>query len=222
MKKSVTGKLILGSFLILLGTSFLLNQLPFINFNIFSLWPVILVVFGISQIFQDKLKSAIILIAVGVVFLLSNLKHINIWAYAFPISVLVIGISMLFKEDKSTTFRSTGAVKDTSNFVKETAIFWGIDKRIESNSFQGGDITAIFGGAKIDLTKAKVAKDGGRLDVVAIFGAGEILVPKGMKVKVDGVGIFGGVENKTSSGATGSVLVIDGTAIFGGISVKEV
>ena len=132
---------------------------------------------------------------------------------------------------RSANFSETGAPR-----LNEVNIFWGGRRRVVTKSFTGGEIIAIFGGYEIDLTDSEMVGDQVQIDVVNIFGGGEIRVPRNWDVVMDTVGIFGGNGDRTihperpAPGATnpdGSPVpqpkrvIIKGVAIFGGLGVKN-
>ena len=81
--------------------------------------------------------------------------------------------------------------------------------------------TCIFGGGQLDFTQAILTGQETILTAVCLFGGLEIIVPEGMIVRSEAVGIFGGVNVPSTAGAPDApVLVIKGAAIFGGIDVK--
>jgi hypothetical protein len=55
------------------------------------------------------------------------------------------------------------------------------------------------------------------------MGGVEITVPEGLTVQVDGIGIFGGFDQKAEGpGEPGApVLRIKGAALFGGVEIKR-
>ena len=119
--------------------------------------------------------------------------------------------------------------------LNDVNVFWGGRRRIISKNFMGGEIVAIFGGFEIDLTQADFPGDQVVIEVVTIFGGGEIRVPPTWDVLVDSVGIFGGTGDRTShplpqnQGAAGSTgpaaphkrLIVKGVSIFGGLTLKN-
>ena len=132
---------------------------------------------------------------------------------------------------RSANFSESGSPR-----LNEANIFWGGRRRIVSTNFTGGEIIAIFGGYEIDLTESEMAGDQIQIDVVSIFGGGEIRVPRNWEVVMDTVGIFGGNSDRTTHperpapGTTnrdGSPVpppkrvIIKGVAIFGGLGVKN-
>jgi len=84
---------------------------------------------------------------------------------------------------------------------------------------------SIFGGANIDLRLAKLQPGCTTIRSVSIFGGCEVIVPPGLYVEVDGIGILGGFDQSGSSLAEpptgdGPWVRITGVAILGGVSVK--
>jgi hypothetical protein len=82
---------------------------------------------------------------------------------------------------------------------------------------------AMFGGVELDLTKVTFAQAETEIIAVAVFGGVEITVPEGLTVQVDGIGIFGGFDQKAEGpGEPGApVLRIKGAALFGGVEIKR-
>ncbi len=82
---------------------------------------------------------------------------------------------------------------------------------------------AMFGGVELDLTHVTFAQAESEIVAVAVMGGVEITVPDGLTVLVDGVGIFGGFDQKAQGpGQPGApVLRIRGAAFFGGVDVKR-
>jgi predicted membrane protein len=80
----------------------------------------------------------------------------------------------------------------------------------------------VFGGVTLDLRDARLDPEGARIDVTAIFGGVEILVPRGWRVTTSGTPILGGIDNKTAGEAAGGPeLLIDALAILGGADIKH-
>jgi len=118
--------------------------------------------------------------------------------------------------------------------LNDVNVFWGGRRRIISKNFMGGEIVAIFGGFEIDLTQADFQGNQIVIEVVTIFGGGEIRVPTTWEVIVDSVGIFGGTGDRTSHplpqnqdagtagpGAPPKRLIVKGVSIFGGLTLKN-
>jgi predicted membrane protein len=111
--------------------------------------------------------------------------------------------------------------------LNETTVFGGINRRIDSQEFEGGHISAVFGGIELDLRKANTKKDEIIIEADAVFGGIELTVPEHWRVTVQGSGIFGGYDDQTHPSPAASPdekrphLIMTGSAVFGGVSVKN-
>ena len=82
-------------------------------------------------------------------------------------------------------------------------------------------MSAVFGGVKCDLRKAKIKEDV-VINASAIFGGITILVPEDMQVKISSTPIFGGVsdERKNKNDNSKVIIYINATSMFGGVEIK--
>jgi Domain of unknown function (DUF1707)/Cell wall-active antibiotics response 4TMS YvqF len=82
---------------------------------------------------------------------------------------------------------------------------------------------AVLGGGEIDLRQARFAEPAVTINVVAILGGIEIIVPEDATVHVSGIGILGGFEHGTSGEGKqgGPQISITGVAILGGVEVRR-
>ncbi len=215
--------------LIAVGILFLLDNLDVLDIgNFWEFWPVILIAVGLMKLtgsnFQDK-SSASVLIGIGLFFLLRNLGILD-WGdirQFWPLILILIGVSIIFKHKNRS--ESVGS-KHSENRVDMVAIFGGNSKTITSDHFEGGNITALFGGAKLDFGQAKLAEGENVLDVFAMFGGAEIRIPEDWIVQIKGVPIFGGFEDGRRSipaeeKTKDRTLIIKGFVMFGGLELKD-
>lgn len=104
-----------------------------------------------------------------------------------------------------------------------SAVFSGRDIRVDNSYFNGADLSALFGGIDMNLKNALVKKNV-TIDVRAVFGGIDIIMPAGVRVVVDVTPILGGVENgtRTPLGADENTptVFIKGTCLFGGVEIK--
>ena len=91
---------------------------------------------------------------------------------------------------------------------------------MESQNFKGGEITAIFGGIEVQLTRANISDEGAVIEMTAIFGGLKLIVPRDWVIKVEVVSIFGGFTDKrlysSPNPTQNKVLYIKGVTVFGG------
>ena len=230
----MSGRLFWGFILILLGVGLLLDQTGYINFgDIISLyWPCILILIGIFGLFDRKSSKVwnSILVIFGVLMQMRRLDYIDvdIFRLLFPIILIVVGTSIIFNNgvkknnnspDSERWGRSSISMEDTVDLF---VVFSAIDTLNQSQIFKGGKISAVFGGIDLDLRKAKLNNNEAFMDVTALFGGVDILVPDDWRVEMMGTPILGGWDNNTKPNLdpNAPVLKIRGTPIFGGIEVK--
>lgn len=194
------------------------------NINVWSLigtyWPLILIFFGIRLLFTDNITGSAILLLLGGVFLATNLFNWNFFSILWPLVIIVVGLSILFRRESPSL--NSGATYSEADMINETVVFWGVDKKVTSKNFKGGEINVAFGGVKLDLRDAKISKDGAKLHINAAFGGAEVFVPKDCRVITNGTGILGGWSPDIKPNKiTEPVLEITGVAAFGGVDIKE-
>jgi hypothetical protein len=80
-----------------------------------------------------------------------------------------------------------------------------------------------MGGVVIDLRSAKLAEDRASIDVFAMWGGIDLVVPEGWRVVSEVTPIMGGFEDNTAPPAetNAPTLVVRGLAIMGGVEVKH-
>ena len=103
------------------------------------------------------------------------------------------------------------------------AIFEPIAFESTATSFRGGKLELWYGGGIIDLRKATLDPAGARLDVRAVFGGCQVLVPESWQVttNIRGIGGAGDGRPKVDRAPGAPQLTIDGVAFFGGLGVTS-
>lgn len=220
----MSGRILTGLILIVVGAGFLLQQAGVWSFSdlLSDGWPLIFVLIGIVQLFNRNKASyfsGFIFIIIGGLLFVNNLVEVNLYIYFWPLILIIAGISFLFTREKHTS----KPVSD--NATNAFTIFGGQNIHSNSNHYEGGQITAIFGGVEIDLRDAIISEQGAVLELNAVFGGIKIHVPDNVKVQVAGLPIFGGCENKTRRKAAnevdGPALKINYAAVFGGVEIRD-
>jgi predicted membrane protein len=250
-RHSGVGGIVVGAILAGIGVLFLLENLGIFEFeSIWDFWPAILIVMGISRAstayaWGGRILGGIIAM-IGSILLLENLHFLpqHFLGRFWPLILVALGIGILARNIERQYYRGrvpgagglgpnptgtaggSAAGSVNSPYINEWAVFGGIRRRVESQEFEGGEISAVFGGVEMDLRKAAAKLDRIVIDVNAIFGGIEIYVPETWEVAVTGTPIFGGFEDKTlhakaAEGEKRTTLMLAGAAIFGGITVKN-
>lgn len=245
---NAAGGMIIGLGVIAVGVLFLLRNVGIVYFDdLWQYWPVILIVVGLSKLANPHSAShvvrGLIIGSIGTIFLLRNLGYIygDIWQYLWPGILIAVGLSILVKHleaihdpaSASSPGSSslpgsgfTGASTSSSNFLHTENVFSGTRQKIESQDFEGGKISVVFGGAEIDLRSAGTKREEITIKADAVFGGIELWVPAHWQTIVRGTGVFGSFEDKTFPAAPGATvkaprLVITGGAVFGSVIVKN-
>ncbi|MCA9514384.1 MAG: protein kinase [Myxococcales bacterium] len=104
------------------------------------------------------------------------------------------------------------------------AIFSGKDARSKWRVPEHVRAVAVFGGIELDLRRAELTTAVTTFHCTAVFGGINLTVPPGMRVEVDGVGVFGAFDHVGSDADVadeGPIVRVTGAAVFGGVSVVE-
>lgn len=227
-----TGKahLLLGVVLMFLGL-FLIADLadivPWRLRDFIFTWQALLIFLGLIFLSNKENKgTGVILIVIGSFFLLPRFFDVpHYWGSLFwPAMLILLGLVVIFSSRRSGGGSSTvfGGGKRTSNedWLDDVSVFGGGDRVIGSQQFQGGKLTHIFGGSKVDFTRAQLAPGKNYLEVVMIFGGTKLIVPESWNIKLEVTSVFGGFSDKRVKTMVVSEsdrsLHITGVNVFGG------
>jgi hypothetical protein len=215
-----------------IGVLFLLNNLNiFFIHDIWRYWPAILIAAGLVKMVESPSSGGRIaggiLAGAGGFLLAGNLGFLNLsWDDFWPLALIGAGLLMLWS-------RLAPARRETPNIppaaqesaLNEDAIFCGVERKVTTDDFRGGHVSAMFGGVAIDLRQADMRGDSAVVDVTSMFGGIEFKIPRNWIAVSQVAAIFGGFGNKSvppSPGMPGvKRLYIKGAAVFGGVEVKN-
>jgi predicted membrane protein len=231
--RSPASGVVVGGVIVAIGVVLLLDNMGIIRAHDFwRFWPLGLVALGLARMTEARPAALIwggFIAVVGVLIFLDTLDVILFnFNLIWPLAVILFGISMLWKAiERGKVCEGVGEEVTDSSQVNLFAIFSGGRRRIDSKEFRGCDVLAIFGGFHIDLKNA-VIPNGQKavIDVNAVFGGVEIDIPENWSVTMNGMGFFGGFEDKTMPPRVTDVppppeLIVTGYAVFGGASVRN-
>ncbi|WP_142683437.1 LiaF transmembrane domain-containing protein [Chitinophaga polysaccharea] len=231
------GRFVGGAVLIIVGACLLLQRLDLnLPHWLFS-WQMILIAVGIviGAKHNFRLGGWIGMVLLGGIFLANEILHLPYATAKFiwPVALILVGIMLIFKrnypgKDWAARKKSFGASQEFAtgeDVLEATAIFGSVNKVIMSRDFKGGDVTAIFGGAVLNFMKADI-NGAAVIDISAVFGGCEIVVPANWKIQVDITTILGGVEDKRhtdliTNGPAEKLLILKGACVFGGVEIRS-
>lgn len=142
------------------------------------------------------------------------------------VSEPAFGDAQVVPEDRNEQYQESEQRYDNignEDKIVCSAVFSGRDIRVDNSYFNGADLSALFGGIDMNLKNAVIQRNV-TIDVKAVFGGVDIIMPSNVRVVVDVTPILGGVENgtRTPLGADENTptVFIRGTCLFGGLEVK--
>ncbi len=217
-----------GFVMLFIGAYFLMrNEFDF-DFGISQyVWPLGLIILGVYLILHKRKENQV----------LDDIR--NNWEKGLKGSKpKVAPFSSSVEEAKvvdEAGATDTGTSGDGGGFTRATgtsfgdrlnidAIFSGVTRKVMSKNFQGGKITAAFGGADIEMTQVDFTGVVTiQLDI--IFGGVKLIVPPHWDIRTEMSNIAAGLEDKRFFREAGvdpsKVLILKGTILFGGLEIKS-
>lgn len=211
-----------GFIMLFFGAYFLLKEEFDFDFGISQyIWPIGLIALGIYLITQRNRENRIIED-------IRNNWQANKSTGAFK-STNVEDAKVVGEETGSTSSsansgftRATGT--SFSDKLNIDAIFSGVNRKMISKNFEGGKITAAFGGVELDLTSADF-NGVVTIQVDVIFGGVKMVVPPHWDIRTEVSNIAAGLEDKRFFRDGGvdpnKVIILKGTILFGGLEIKS-
>jgi len=108
--------------------------------------------------------------------------------------------------------------------LRVTSIMSGARRRLPSDGFIGGEVTAFMGSVELDLRGVQPPSEPVSLDVTIVMGGVDLFLPSDWRVQMDPTVLMGGVEDKRpnvdTTEETQPHLRITGLVLMGGLSLK--
>lgn len=225
MRNSV-GNLFWGILLVVIGLGFAGNVFGLWNFELFfaGWWTLFIIVPCAISMIQNGIQLwNTIGLGIGVLLFVSQQGYFNgqlLGDLIFPIIIIAIGLSIMFKEKLSKNAKQIQSMSK-DGLADYSAVFGGQELNFPGDEFKGASLTAIFGSINLDLRQAIINEDI-YVSTTAVFGGIEIMLPNNVRVEISSTPIFGGISNKANKplGENPPTIYINSTNIFGGTEVK--
>ena len=222
-----------GITIITLGVIFGGTALGLFDINVFfnGWWTLFIIIPSAINLILEKQKlTSLAFLATGVLLLLAAQDVISYGAAGKAILatfLIIIGLSIIIKtlisgkNDKEVE-KKVKEMGDSDKMDTQVAIFSGSDKTYNNETFNGANLTAVFGGVELDLRKAKFTKDT-VIKAYCAFGGIDIKVPENIRVKINSGFMFGGAIDERKGDTTKSkyTIYIDVNGGFGGVSIND-
>jgi hypothetical protein len=223
----ITGRLVFGLVMVSLGLLWTLDNLGLVEADEFlRYWPALLIGFGLLRLSGlDGRRGA----GGGVLFVLAGswmlarelgLVHISIFQL-WPVFLIVLGGVLVWR-----SMRGPGAAPDASDahdYPRLFAFMGGNARTIESQSLVGLEATAVMAGVEADLRGARARGSEVVVEVFAMWGGVDLIVPEDWRVVSEVMPIMGGVEDKSrlAEGGGTTTLIVRGFVVMGGLEIKN-
>jgi predicted membrane protein len=227
-----SSQVVLGLLVVGMGVLFLLDNLDILNFrHAIGFWPLAFIVAGCVALFGNGTRSGRsgnymggVLIAVGLLMIVSRMGYFTIsWGTLWPLVMIALGGLVLYRSLGPGRVAREGVAAGASpdNVVDIVAVLGGFERRVGTQDFRGGEITAVMGGCALDLRDASIVKEA-VINIFTVWGGINIKVPPDWTVVLNGTPVMGGFAEKTARPPDASKrLVITGYAIMGGVDVRN-
>ena len=204
-----------------------------------SVWAWISAIFvlvGVWALIRSEfwnLVGPVMIIAIAGAFFLRSIGVIPDGAIGtwWPLFVVLSGLLiMVNRSRRRQRIRLEG---QTAGEVASVAVFGSDERRPATEQFAGGELVAVFGDARLDLSETGVRGHPAIVETIAVFGSAEIRVPEGWNVELQTMSIFGETSDtrrrsespdatdETPDGVTEPELIVTGVALFGDIEIRN-
>ena|SRR5436190_17484781 len=231
----LTPRLLVGMAIALFGVVLVLDRLNLaVAGQVLQFWPAVIIAVGALLFVQSRHvgggANGVILMVIGSWLLLNTLGilQVRFWELFWPMVLIGIG-SVLVMQTLRRGSRDAAGI-DTDDTINIFAVLSGAKRMSASTRFRGGEMTMFMGGSQIDLRQATIPRgEEASLEVFAMMGGCEIIVPPSWTVATPIMAVMGGVEDKrlppiastdTAAGAAPR-LVLRGLLMMGGIVIRS-
>ena len=223
-RRYLTSQFLLGVIVIVVGALLLLETTDLVSTGELLVYvPSLFVLVGLWALVQSGFRNVVgpvVLVGVAGAAQLVALGYATVDEVVsfWPLLLIAFGLSIIMGQVRSR-------VRETDDtFTSAFAAFGGVEKRNTSKGFVGADLTAVFGGAELDLRDAGLAERPAQINAVAMFGGADIIVPRDWNVQLDVLPVLGGASDerpRRENEHEGVDLIVTGFAAFGGVTVTD-
>lgn len=156
-----------GIALILLGAWFLLPVVGDLDLPLGEWWPLLLVGIGLASVLSGSVRGGLVVIAVGAAFLPFSLDVLgsDVASY-WPVALIAVGVVLLFRRrgggDGGRTY---------DDELNVASLFSESSQAAASDRFRGGNVSATFRSAELDLRNAEAADGAATVNASAVTGS---------------------------------------------------
>ncbi len=222
MQSSSLIRALTGLIVIIIGAGLLLQNLNVIDVStsISTFWPLLVILGGVL-LFANNPRNWLVpsfIILLGSLYQLRELGAVSFqpWQVFWPLVLVAVGSSLLFRRSYADAAVSKNERDDVF------ALMGGSNITNSAKQFKGSRVTAIMGGAQIDLRKSTITDDA-VIELFSIWGGVEIVVPNNVQIVNKINCILAGSEDNTSQKVDKKSprLTITGDLIMAGATIPN-
>jgi hypothetical protein len=243
-------RILFGMALAVLGVLFTFDNLGMIDAEdyIRFLWPVGLIAYGTLNLIGTRAGGArvwgTVALVAGIALMGQRLGlwHAELRAFA-PLLLVMLGGYIVWQSMRSDGRTGTETSRDwrasydhsardyaipatptidSGDTISAVAVLAGIDRRVTSAAFRGGELTAVLGGGQIDMREAIPVGGQAVIDVFAVMGGLEIKVPDSWVIEVRATPVLGAIrDTRLPASGSGPRLIVRGMVFLGGVEFKS-
>ena len=222
----ITGRMVWGLVVLTLGVLWTLDNLGQIDASlVLQWWPIVPLVWGVLLLSgingRRKTNAGWIWTAVGLLSILRPLGIANASLFDFwPLLLVFFGGSLVYRSWKGG---SPSGVHADGPRIDASAILAGTQRKVVSDQFVSADVNAVIAAMTLDLRPAKLVDGRGEVDVYAMWGGIDLLVPREWRVVSEVTPILGVFQDSTEvpQDPLAPTLLIRGSVVMGGIEVRN-
>lgn len=217
------GIIIAGLVVMAFGLALLADNVGWLSLHsvLAQLWPLGLVALGIAFVLQRGHGFWGIALIFAGVWAYARQMHwwnVSFWSVFGPALIVLAGASIIWR----ALHRPRSPVPSSDTYIRSFAILSGAEWR-PTSPFEGAELNATLGGVKLDLTGAPMAGESATIDLFALMGGVEILVPPDWTVITKVTTFMGGCSDKRrpSTLPRTKQLIVQGFTMMGGVEIKD-
>jgi Domain of unknown function (DUF5668) len=226
-RPAISGRMVWGLVVLTLGILWTLDNLGQIDASqVVRWWPLVALAWGVTLLVGAGNKKPIagwIWTIIGATSLVRPLGIADADVFDFwPMLLVVLGAGIVWRAWTGREFfpREAGRVGPK---IDASAYFAGSQRKVVTDEFSAADVDAVIAATTLDLRPARLAGGAAVVDVFALWGGIDLIVPGEWRVVSDVTPILGVFQDLTVVPADPSAptLIVRGSVVMGGIEVRN-
>jgi hypothetical protein len=222
-----SGRMLWGLIVLALGVLWTLDNLGQIDASrVVQWWPLVALLWGVMLLGgmtgRPRRTAGWIWTIIGALSLLRPLGIANADVTDFwPVLLIVLGGGLVWRAWTGRDLIAPGGMSGPR--LDASAFLAGSQRKIVTDEFSSADVNAVIAGTTLDFRPSRMVGGKGVVDVFAMWGGIDLIVPPEWRVVSEVTPILGVFSDVTvvPADAAAPTLTIRGTVVMGGIEVRN-